>query len=686
MKLNLSLFTFLFSLSCLTITAQSPVDTTLSLQNVTVQGKHFSGLSRGEIQRLSVENNLSSITGTTAEAFRQLPSLITDIEGGVAYRGSNHAGMLVNSIPYGLLEEYNGDVLIQLPALFFNHISLSAFPFVEYIPDGDAGVLNLSSTAFSSFESPLQVIVGVGLQERYNAGTVINLHPGKLHITGKYNYRKEYRKRSFKKTTTNVAGTTEMDNNASARPDVHLADLSIGYDLTPQDTVTVYGLYHLMQYDRYGGINNTKKNPEGETVNKILRHRFNSQRQEAYATEARWNHQFNNPQEQLNVTFNYNNFSYDEDNNFKNEKPETGVILAQDKLFVGHTKNNYYFSTSYHKLFSNRLLLKGGYTGRFRDESYTAEAFDLKEDTWLPNQQKSNDYSFNRFTNMLFASIEKKFRKLTVESGIQGEHQKQTINGSNHSNIHLYPRLRLSYPTRNTGELTLKYVQRVNRPSGMDLNPFIDMSDATYIRQGNPDLKNEYTHTLEASYRMDVSNIRLLPSIYYRNRRNRIMDVVTKQNEQTIWKRENIGHTQTVGLELSGSYSPINPLSIGLSANIYNDEIDGRLMGYNEKKSLVCWDIKGNINFSLTPTTDMQIDGFYISDQLTPQGKIKSRYSINAGISQHLLDDKLRIHLSMQNIFNSLAETTIINTEQMQMTQIRNRDPRVAWISLIVQL
>ena len=86
-----------------------------------------------------------------------MPSLVTDIEGGVTYRGSGKAGMLINGIPYGLLEEYSGDVLIQLPALFFNRISMSALPDISLVPDGDAGVLNLSSTNYTKSDSPLTV-------------------------------------------------------------------------------------------------------------------------------------------------------------------------------------------------------------------------------------------------------------------------------------------------------------------------------------------------------------------------------------------------------------------------------------------------------------------------------------------------------------------------------------------------
>ena len=97
-------------------------------------------------------------------------------------------------------------------------------------------------------------------------------------------------------------------------------------------------------------------------------------------------------------------------------------------------------------------------------------------------------------------------------------------------------------------------------------------------------------------------------------------------------------------------------------------------------------DIKGSVNISITPTTELQLDGFYISDQLTPQGKIKHRSSVNAGISQYFMHRKLRANLSINNIFNGLEETTIVDTKDLQMTQVRNRDAQVTWVTLTYNL
>ena len=59
---------------------------------------------------------------------------------------------------------------------------------------------------------------------------------------------------------------------------------------------------------------------------------------------------------------------------------------------------------------------------------------------------------------------------------------------------------------------------------------------------------------------------------------------------------------------------------------------------------------------------------------------------MNAGLSQYFMNRKLRANLSINNIFDGLEETTIIDTDKMQIEQIRNRDARVTWLTLTYSL
>ena len=278
------------------------------------------------------------------------------------FRGSNKSGLFINGIPYGLMEEYSGDVLIQLPALFFNKVGLQVYPDITWVPDGDAGVLNLSSSAFPSSErvSPLSLSLGAGWHERYNAGAVLNLNPGRFHINAKYNYRKEFRSRTFSKTTTTKQNTTVMNNNADARPDVHLAELRLGYDISENDQIGVSGLFYVMDYSRYGRINNQVFNLQGDRMKYVIRNRYNDQYQSAWSADTYWKHQFQQGSH-LSALFHYNNFKYDEDNDYKNENPNNQQIIAEDNQFINHDKHNYFWKLNYVYPFGENYSFQAGY-------------------------------------------------------------------------------------------------------------------------------------------------------------------------------------------------------------------------------------------------------------------------------------------------------------------------------------
>lgn len=522
---------------------------------------------------------------------------------------------------------------------------------------------------------------------------MLNLTPGKFNITGKYDYRREYRKRSFEKTTTDNTGVAEMRNNASARPDIHTADLNVDYLLSDNDIMSVYGLYHLTDYSRYGGINNKKLTPAGEVMNHVIRHRYNDQRQQAYAAEVRWLHRFSNPADQLKIVFNYNNFTYDEGNHYKNQRPETDIILAEDSMYITQEKKNFYLSADFLKVWNNGWKLRAGYTGRVKKENYITESKNKSEEVWITNAGNYDNFLFNRYTNQLYAGVEKEVNAFTLEAGVQLEHTLQEIKTDysylqnpgkeefdiDNNYFHVFPRFRVGYQPNEVSRWVLSYVQRANRPYGSSLNSYINTSDATYIIQGNPDLKDELIHAFELGYLWKIPVATITPALYLRHKVNRIMDIYLPEE---VWQKQNVGNSTSYGAEVTASWRPVHSLLFNLSGDVYRDQIDGQQIGYGEKKSLVCADIKGSINLSITSATEIQVDGFYLSDQLTPQGKIKHRSCVNAGISQYFMQKKLRANFSINNIFNELEETTIIKTPTQEILQVRNRDARVTWLTL----
>ena len=327
----------------------------------------------------------------------------------------------------------------------------------------------------------------------------------------------------------------------------------------------------------------------------VIRNRYNNQRQNAYSAEVWWKHLFQNGGT-LSARFNYNDFFYDEDNDFKNENPQNGMIVAEDNQFINHDKHNYFWKIHYRHPFAEKLFLHAGYIGRLTQETYTNEVNNKQEEIWQANPAKSYRYEFTRNLNLFFLSLAKKAEVWEGEIGLQAEVGRREMKGADlvtTKAFYLYPQARLVYHLTDEQQLALSYQQRVIRPLGSELNSYVDNSDATHIFKGNPDLKDEYVHSVELSYQLGISNFRLRPALYFRSRTNRIVEVAEQMSEETIWQKVNAGISRSAGADLSMRWQPLQVLTLGASGNVFRDEIDGRTIGYGEKKSLWCWDVKG---------------------------------------------------------------------------------------------
>jgi len=216
-----------------------------------------------------------------------------------------------------------------------------------------------------------------------------------------------------------------------------------------------------------------------------------------------------------------------------------------------------------------------------------------------------------------------------------------------------------------------------------DLNPSVDRSDVTYIHQGNPQLENEAAQVAELSNKLQLKTITVNPVLFYRYRKNRIVDVATIINSETVWSKQNSDHTQDVGIELNLRWRPFSCLTAEVSATGYHYQIDGTRQGWGIKGKYSL-DAKGSLKWMLPQHLCLQVDGYFTDKQLTVQGEIAPTFCFNSSLSysyQHV-----SALFSIGNLFNSIEEKTTFNTMGTQQSMCRNRDARVAWLSVSYQL
>src|SRR5205085_4242694 len=81
----------------------------------------------------------------------------------------------------------------------------------------------------------------------------------------------------------------------------------------------------------------------------------------------------------------------------------------------------------------------------------------------------------------------------------------------------LFPSLYLTRELSEGKEVQVNFSRRIRRPDFWQLNPFIDINDPLNIRQGNPQLRPEYTNSFELNYNHRYTNGNFLAVLYFRN-------------------------------------------------------------------------------------------------------------------------------------------------------------------------
>jgi len=638
---------------------------------------------------VSISTKASAPNLTTAEVLQQIPSLSADIEGNLRLRGSNRVSLLYHGVPLTLFEENRSDLLIQLPVNLFTLIQTYNIPPIEWINEGDAGVVNFLFSPDFSGNSILKMTLGAGVNKRCNASWLAGTKIGKLHIQAGYSYRQEYRYRSYQKTTVDNTGVASQSNNASAWPQTHLALLSAQYRLSSSDIFDFNGLFHTMNYTRLGNINNTKTNTAGVVVNNLIRQRDNSEKQTGLSDGLHWVHTWSEQKMALDASLNYDKFDYNQKNNYANRKPGSETILAQDRLFITQNKQQWFATAKLTKQFCDALSANAGYTGQWHRDGYLALDDDLTSAVWQSNASKSNNYHIDKSVQMGFAELQFKAQRWRGQIGLQTEFEQREsfrtediIHANQHKN-YLLPHFELNYRSSNSSLWTLSYEERINRPVLSDLNPYTDRSDVTYIHQGNQQLENEHVQVAELSNQFQLKGLTVNPVLFYRFRKNQIVDFATIINNETVWSKQNSDHAQDIGVELNIRWSPVTCLLAEVSATGYHYQIDGARQGLGTKGKYSI-DTKGSVKWSLPLNLILQVDGYSIDKQLTAQGEIAPLFCINSSLSyshQHL-----SCALTVGNLFDSIEEKTTFNTMGTQQSIYRNRDARVTWLSISYQL
>ena len=268
-----------------------------------------------------------------------------------------------------------------------------------------------------------------------------------------------------------------------------------------------------------------------------------------------------------------------------------------------------------------------------------------------------------------------------------------------------FPSIFLSEKLKHDQELQLNYSRRINRPNFFQLFPFTDYSDSLNLSRGNPDLKPEFTNSIEVSYQKTFPKSNsLLISAYYKY----TTDLITRYTEtdvnpvngDTVFINTYINANSSFlgGLELTGKNKIASWWDLTSNLNLYTSKINTNDTTIKTAGQVYSWFAKINNSFKLPKNFTLQLSGDYTSKTvLQPGGSASSGgggrfgpsvsgnaqgYSnptggVDAALRYEFLKNKVAsLTLSVSDIFKTRRSDVYTESNYFNQHTLRTRDPQ----------
>ena len=670
-----------------------------TLTGVTVTAQR-PALEMGIDRRIfNVDKNITATGGTAVDVMKNIPSVTVDVDGNVSLR-NNTPQIFVDGRPTIL-------TLDQIPADNIEKVELITNPSAKFDAASTGGIINVVLKRNKRVGLNGVASFGLGHPDILNSNLSVNARQGKFNF---------FASGSFNQFGGKNEGTTERQNKKNGIVDNYFnqnsvnnrmrrfTSLRFGLDYFLDNRNTVSYTQGLVR-GRF--TNNELQDQEYLNSSKILE-RYGDRSSDGrsgfrrYTSELNYSHKFPDAGKELTagITYNYGNGETNTDifNRFfnpdgtefssparvRNEGSNDNDQLTMQIDFVNPLGENAKLETGIRSYINN-------YQNKFSTFSMNNGAEIL-----LP---LSNNIEYREMVNAFYVTYSNKIKTFSYQAGLRAEQSdfdgKLLDKGQNFGYKYpdnfdqlfdaLFPSLFLTKQLSEKAEMQLNYSRRIRRANFWQLNPFIDINDPVNIRQGNPQLRPEFTNAFELNYSKQYNSGSFLGSVYYRNNQGDITqysDTITTAQYQQLNNAAvdpnailntfiNAQHTNRLGAEFTVQHRIGKNFDITPTINAEYQDVKAEVNGLNLSNSGINWEAKLITNYRITTAAPSFFDnlsfqaiGEYESPRFFPQGKRVPEYSVDLALKKEFLKEKrASVTFSVNDIFWTDRHGTIYDTE-----------------------
>jgi outer membrane receptor protein involved in Fe transport len=702
-----------------------------SLESVTVTGNK--PLIQMGIDRkiINVEKNITSAGGTAVDVMRNVPSVNVDIDGNVTLRNSAPQ-IFVDGRPTTLS-------LDQIPSDAIQSVEIITNPSAKFdASGGQSGILNIVLKKNRKAGYNGSVRAGIDSRARFNAGGDINIRQGKVNFfaNGMYAQRKSkgWGETDRINTYNDSTLTTFQRSDNIGKGAFGFGRFGLDFFIDNRNTITISQSIVNGKFKFDNRNYSTFDTLPGNGFISQYRNTFGDNEFRNYGTQLSFKHIFAKAGREWTADVNYNSsrsngLSDIRQRNFYDaaqQNPKDINELLQTIESGGRNKF-VILQTDYVNPINENMKWEGGLRAQIR--TFESRQYNYINGTFLPNI--SNDYEYTDYVYAGYATFSQKVKdKWSYQLGLRAESssydgdQTSQVNGkkeySNSFPVSLFPSVFVTRTFKEKQDLQLNYSRRINRPSFFQLMPNTDFSDPLNFQTGNPDLKPEFTHSLELSYQKTYGkkNNTFLATLFGKYTTDLISryQYRTKVNADstyiTTWV--NASDAYAGGLELIFRNTITKWWETTVSGNAYYSKINGSNVINSLTNERTSWTAKMNNTFKWNKGWSVQLSGEYQGKSALPvstsnsggggrggmfgggggpfgggspsttQGYINANYGVDLGLRKdfQIKTNTLTVSVNWSDIFRTRRYRVHSEAIGLVQDEWRRRDPQIVRLNL----
>ncbi|MBC8986990.1 TonB-dependent receptor family protein [Pedobacter sp. N36a] len=234
--------------------------------------------------------------------------------------------------------------------------------------------------------------------------------------------------------------------------------------------------------------------------------------------------------------------------------------------------------------------------------------------------------------------------------------------------LNLFPRLYYGYTIAPKRTFSISLARNIQRPSFRDLNPFITKENDYSYLQGNPDLKPQFTNSLDISYQLPKQSL----SFYINHTEDLIAGVYTNIGNITYYKPQNFGSQSRYGLD----YSYFSNLTKWLYTNTALGAYYYKFKNGDLQPSQYAFNSNVYTRFSLSKTWSSDLLNVFNSRFQNYVVSAAPQYRLDFSLQKSIIAGKAQLKFACNDVFNTQRDKNFSIYEDFSLDFYQKRRTR----------